>query len=395
MISAQVNNNGYVESSASPKQFLGWEEEDFVRREIQTLNDFFYKNDINRIVDSHRRLDLTFHSLLPMQPDYRGEKINYADYLDRSTLYQVFAYEGKLYDMNGHPINTKPLDFDTGAMLIMTQRGVLFLSHKIRGQIHHSTFVGGEPVAYACMLEIRDGGMTKESSWSGHYQPGEEQAEQFSRRIRDNFCITYSKELTPIFLEGIWGQNPFKETVFEFPNTKCVLSGQPLLDPVRLPCNHAFNRKPLIEWLRKKKHCPLDLERYTESDISLDADIALRVQAQFPKIQKAISIFNKRLDEQVALFMDDDRDESLAKVETVFMREGVLLFMKRDCYLKRIATIAVKLGICKETKGKDSEYHFVINSMGIGGLSVLSDALDLTRRYNEGIPKVWIQPLKF
>jgi hypothetical protein len=126
-----------------------------------------------------------------MNARYTGESIYYAGHLDRVSRYQVFAYEGKLYDCHGEAINTGKLNFDSGAMLVMDKSGHLFLTHKKRGEFHHSTFLAGQEVAYACMLEVQDGKIVQEEVWSGHYSPDDEQQAQFHDRLQQDFTDSY------------------------------------------------------------------------------------------------------------------------------------------------------------------------------------------------------------
>lgn len=143
---------------------LKWESEEWMRKEIMVMNDFLARTGAGRIVNTQQRLSLKYDLVLPMRSVYRNEDIHYSNPEERQEELLVFPYNGKLYDSSGKAITTTPLDFDTGAILVMSTEGVLFLSHKKRGVIHHSTLLAASQVAYACMLEVREGEIVSEKA---------------------------------------------------------------------------------------------------------------------------------------------------------------------------------------------------------------------------------------
>jgi hypothetical protein len=61
---------------------------------------------------------------------------------------------------------------DGRAMYVMDENGNLYVSlRQVPGALHHSSFLGGAPVAGAGELVVRDGDVTIISRKSGHYQP--------------------------------------------------------------------------------------------------------------------------------------------------------------------------------------------------------------------------------
>ena len=66
-----------------------------------------------------------------------------------------------------------------GEMIVMDGLGNLFIQPKSRGSVHHSSFFSGGPVAYAGMLEVNEGEITKCINHSGHYLPTALEQESF------------------------------------------------------------------------------------------------------------------------------------------------------------------------------------------------------------------------
>ena len=74
-----------------------------------------------------------------------------------------------------------------GEMIVMDGLGNLFIQPKSRGSVHHSSFFSGGPVAYAGMLEVNEGEITKCINHSGHYLPTALEQESFELLQKDSW----------------------------------------------------------------------------------------------------------------------------------------------------------------------------------------------------------------
>lgn len=208
IISSQLSTIDSLEFANPPTDS---ELEYLVYNEIRMMSDFFDTHHINRLVDIEKRLAVQYDDLLMMQPRYQSENIHYADYEQRRSVYQIFVYNKRFYDNKGEPITTQPLDFNRGAILVMDRRGNLFLSHKQRNMIHHSTFFDGGPVAYACMLEIRGGELIREVPWSGHYTPKLSNQAQFHAKLQLNVTQPITIDSMAIFINELFSKSIFSD----------------------------------------------------------------------------------------------------------------------------------------------------------------------------------------
>ena len=357
------------------KKVAPWEPENLVEKEICMMNDFFSDIGVNKIVEDKKRLELQYDNLLPMQSRYVGEDIYYGGYLDRITDYQIFCYEGKLYDSDGNPINSEPLNHDTGAFLVMNQQGALFfLPNKIRGKIQHSTFLAAGPTSYACILEVKDGEIVKEEPYSGHYEPTRLEQWQFHDRLESDFTVTFDKRLSVVFLAN-W------EPRFD---NSCGLTNDPLFDPVKLPCNHIFNKRAITRWHETRKCCPYDLNPFEISEIVPDVRALSLTQHYFPETLEDIRSKNSSLDAKVLELGLDDREDHLTNISTIATRMGVHLFLDRNTTFERIGDIANILGIWNPSE-KSPQYRKITRYI-IGGKSYNGDrSISKIKSYNGGI----------
>ena len=90
--------------------------------------------------------------------------------------YRLIARDGKIYGADGKPFDTsgaelKGLSNSTGrAMLVMDQHGSLYaMKDQVRGLLHHTTLLGGEPVAFAGEIIVKEGILTLIGNKAGHY----------------------------------------------------------------------------------------------------------------------------------------------------------------------------------------------------------------------------------
>ncbi|RSN33353.1 hypothetical protein DL990_15370 [Amycolatopsis sp. WAC 01416] len=97
---------------------------------------------------------------------------------ERREEHRVFVRDGKLYwARDGSPVDTSsttgPFDH---AIFAMDPQGNLYVSPTwISGQLHHSSFLAGQPVAVAGHIGVVNGRLIKLTRESGHYQPEKEQ----------------------------------------------------------------------------------------------------------------------------------------------------------------------------------------------------------------------------
>lgn len=346
-----------------------WESEEWIRNEIIMLNEFLIHNGIKKIVDDKKRMDLQYDLTKPMQSHYRNEDIYYSTPLTRIKQYQVFTYEGMLYDCHGTPVNTKPLNFETGAILVMTQEGTLFLAHKERGMIHHSTLLASAPVAYACMLEVSEGRIIKEAAWSGHYEPTIEQQAQFHDRLNKNCFHEIPNNLVPIFLSTMNNLNSHEI---------CPISRMPLIEPVKLPCGHVYNLSSFLQWHEKNKICPIDGTEIEIKEILSDEDLISKSKDTYLVNHLKLKSYISDLDSKVIQLGLDDRSENLTTLSTFSRKSEVILFLTEDSPVSRIYEIAKSIGL--SFIDSISKVSFFLNSRSVNPNKKLSEIIDTNNR---------------
>jgi hypothetical protein len=107
---------------------------------------------------------------------------NTVEYLSSEDLekHRLFVKDGLIYSArDGLPFDTTSAGtvWNQGrAIYVVDQHGNLYASLVQQvGRFHHSSFLGGKPVASAGEIEVRDGVLNMINRKSGHYQPDEEQ----------------------------------------------------------------------------------------------------------------------------------------------------------------------------------------------------------------------------
>ena len=132
----------------------------------------------------------------PMKSQYRGEnlqgnsiwgtKVEYLSATERQA-YKLEIRDGRVYDATGKLYDTTggaSLHPGGGgrAIFVMDAEGNIFASteHAV-GKFHHSSLMGGEPVAAAGEIRVVNGKVEILSDKSGHYQPSSE----FTQQARD------------------------------------------------------------------------------------------------------------------------------------------------------------------------------------------------------------------
>lgn len=314
------------------------ESEQLICNEIRMMNEFFQMSNIDRLIDVEQRVTLHYDDLLPMQPQYQSEKISYADYVQRKSEYQIFIYEGRFYDCKGKPITTSSLDFDKGGILVMDHRGNLFLTHKERGVIHHSTFLDGGFVAYACILELIDGELNEEKPWSGHYAPKSSNQAQFHHRINLDFTQPISPNSMTIFLT-------LKCPKIIPLHKLCLITYEPLFEPVQLPCGHTFSKDGIIKWYSFRQHCPLDRKDFDINDVKPNMNARIDLETNYLQSLNKIRLFNKQLSSKISHIKLDDQESKELKFSIGYDRVGIFLTLSGNSTLEKILKIAQQMGI--------------------------------------------------
>jgi RHS repeat-associated protein len=127
-----------------------------------------------------------------MLEDYAGENEKYdimrwnrgmgrvTEYFDsnKAALHELDVKDGLLvHKTSGVPfdsINSSSIADEGKSIFVMDPQGRIFASKKqIPGELHHSSFLGGNPVSSAGDLMVTDGILLEVSNKSGHYQPSQ------------------------------------------------------------------------------------------------------------------------------------------------------------------------------------------------------------------------------
>lgn len=334
MVSSIQNNKVDFSTSGMPSNV---EIEALVCNEISMVNKYLFENKINALVDPEKRLALEYNKQLTMRSRYLGEKISYADFGQRME-YQIFAYDGKLFSRYLSSIDTPPLDFNQGAIMVMDTRGNLFLSYKKRNEIHHSTFFAGGPVAYACMLEIKDGVIVKEEPWSGHYAPQTLNQSQFHERLKQNFTKSFPTDSTAIFLSTL----KFQDNHFK---TSCNIAHTPCFDAVKLDCGHKFNLSS-VKWWKSYDFdsisCPCDMNHKSFEISDLDPDFEARTLAQkeYLNYVQEVRKTNSQLVSKISDLQLSDYEFKDISAVIGHARLGIYLILRDNSTAERVVKIA-------------------------------------------------------
>jgi hypothetical protein len=119
-----------------------------------------------------------------------GSQVQYLDEAGRQRYRLTVGSDGRLYDSAGRRFDTSggTSAWSRGrgrAIFVMDEQGNLYASNRqIVGQFHHSSFLGGNPVAGAGELEVADGNLMAISRQSGHYKPQLEHLQQTVDHLR-------------------------------------------------------------------------------------------------------------------------------------------------------------------------------------------------------------------
>jgi uncharacterized Zn-binding protein involved in type VI secretion len=137
-----------------------------------------------------------------MDPFFKGEEIpnnrnnwltgrSTVEYLNDAQRAELLLTikDGKLYDAKGNLFDTIGVWIDhrapRSAIYVMDENGNFYASidHK-RGEFHHSSILGGRPVAGAGEIEVNRGVLQYINRGSGHYEPTPEMLQQTVNELR-------------------------------------------------------------------------------------------------------------------------------------------------------------------------------------------------------------------
>jgi hypothetical protein len=108
---------------------------------------------------------------------------------DERQAYAITARDGVLYDANGNRLDTSTLSSihsgGAGAgIFVMDQDGNIYVGSHERGTFHHSSFLGGQPVAAAGEVVVVNGRLVSVTDKSGHYKPDVEYSNQVVHELQ-------------------------------------------------------------------------------------------------------------------------------------------------------------------------------------------------------------------
>ena len=139
---------------------------------------------------------------LPGNSVWHNQGVRYLDDAGRQQ-HQLFIKDGKLFDSEGNPFDTSlgrsaHQGGEGRAIFVMDRDGNLYASnyHGV-GEFHHSSFLGGRPVAGAGELGVKDGKLVTLTDQSGHYKPGPEFTGQVVDRLKGGGITPENVLITP------------------------------------------------------------------------------------------------------------------------------------------------------------------------------------------------------
>lgn len=118
------------------------------------------------------------------------DKVKYLTASERALL-KLTIKDGVVYDAKGNLFDTQNGSsvFKGGgkkAIFVMDKEGNIYASkHQEVGKFHHSSILGGEPVAGAGEIGVSNGKVTEISDRSGHYKPDREFTEQVHKELSE------------------------------------------------------------------------------------------------------------------------------------------------------------------------------------------------------------------
>lgn len=128
---------------------------------------------------------------LPHPPRAFPTPVHYMDEAEREAHRLFVGADGRLYKASdGTPFDTSAARTHWSgqgkAIFVMDGNGNLYATTKQEvGRIHHSSMLGGEPVAGAGEIEVRNGTLVGMTDQSGHYQPEAVTNDRALQSLRD------------------------------------------------------------------------------------------------------------------------------------------------------------------------------------------------------------------
>lgn len=149
------------------------------------------------------------YAVKEMIPKYIGEetgsfwgtKVKYLNNAGRADL-QLFVKNGKVVDRQGNLYDTTSSSsvFGNGkgkAIFVMDEYGNIYASkYQSVGKFHHSSFLGGKPVAAAGEITVKNGNIVEISNRSGHYQPSQQMNLQVINELKNRGTDTSKITIT-------------------------------------------------------------------------------------------------------------------------------------------------------------------------------------------------------
>ncbi len=171
---------------------------DFKKYSIRNIEDY-----LDELIEVVRKSRISGFKLKPMLRKYLGEnkgihpytgrpaEFNSVRYLNskQRNLLEIQIKDGKIIDSNGKLFDSLDLSnkFNNGkAIFVMDDSGKIFAStDSWVGEFHHSSFLGGNPVAMAGEIEVFNGILIGVNNSTRHYRTKERHMKQFLNYIKN------------------------------------------------------------------------------------------------------------------------------------------------------------------------------------------------------------------
>ncbi len=130
-----------------------------------------------------------------------GTKVKYLNDVERAKL-ELFIKDGKIVDQAGKLYDTSSSSSVFGAgqgksIFVMDEYGRIYASkYQAVGKFHHSSILGGKPVASAGEITVQNGKIIEISNRSGHYQPTQQTNSQVINELKNRGVDTGKIKIT-------------------------------------------------------------------------------------------------------------------------------------------------------------------------------------------------------
>lgn len=138
-----------------------------------------------------------------------GTPVTYLDEARRQDFKLHVDDDGLLRDADGDLFDTSKAytahtEEGGRAIFVMDQHGEIYASMQQKvGEFHHSSFLGGQPVATAGELGVKDGVLRLISNNSGHYQPSQDSTLEFLKHLyKDKGAVRDLENLQVFYAVG-------------------------------------------------------------------------------------------------------------------------------------------------------------------------------------------------